>query len=233
MLAQSSVQDLEVTNESSPRGGTGCQKYCWHVWQPGIRFALALGIALTLAVPVQAGGASSHPKIYRKLVNLCVKLEKKPRVACSTRVRRNMAHMKAPLNNSYWWAGSSGGSPSLAVRIVQQMNRQGNTAVFGRSCASACAIIWQLARRKCLLFGSKVALQQHKKNGSGETVQYSSRDPNYWKRITRSKKQPSTEFVHYQGKAAKCPKGVAVAGYGLGNMTQRTSSVPSLYQPKY
>ncbi len=127
-----------------------------------------------------------------------------------------------------------GGSPSLAVRMAEQMNRQGNTAVFGRSCTSACAIIWQLARRKCLVYGGQVALRQHRKNGSGETVNHTSHDPNYWKRITRGKTQPSADFVHYQGTAPKCPQGVAIAGYGQGSVTgQRTSSVPSLYQPTY
>lgn len=234
MSAQSSLKIFKATSVSSLTGANAYKQHRQPVWKSRIKFTLALGIAMTLAAPVQAGGASSHPDIYRKLVNLCVKLEKKPSTVCATRVRKNMAHMKAPLSNGYWWVGSAGGLPSLAVRMVEQMNREGNTAVFGRSCASACAIVWQLAQRKCLLYGGKIALSQHRKNGSGEIVTYSSRDPEYWRRITRGKSQPSSEFVHYQATAPKCPQGLAIAGYQKGRMTgQRTSTVPSLFQSMY
>ena len=196
-----------------------------------VRSGWAILLMLLLAVPAQAGGSSGHPDIYRKLVKLCVKLEHKSHASCVARVRKNMAHMKQPLRNGYWWAGGSGGSPSVYIDMVKRMNRQGNTAVFGRSCTSACAIAWSLARKKCLLYGGKIALQQHVANGRSEIVNYHSRNAAYWRRVTSGKKKPSRQLVRYKDWAPKCPQGIAIAGYRRSNSGgHRTSAAPSVFQ---
>ena len=234
MLAQSDTHRSKPSGRTPDDGrlpASGCK-----VDSGSVKVWAMLGLAVMLAVsaPVHAGGTSSHPEIYRNLVNLCVKLERKPSSVCAARVRKNLAHLKPVLRNGYWWAGRSGGSPSVTLRMVEQMNRQGNTAVFGRSCTSACAIIWNLARRKCLLYGGSVALQQHKADGRGGTVNHQSKDANYWRRVTRGKKEPSRDLTYYEGTAPKCPEGVSITGYsGADSGVRYTSNAPSIFQPPY
>jgi hypothetical protein len=234
MLAHSDTQCSKAAGETRQRGRRPATGGKAPAWSSKVGSILGLGLLVFMSIPGHADGASSHPDIYRNLVNLCVKVEKKPIAVCTARVRKNLAHLRPVLRNGYWWAGSSGGSPSLALRMVEQMNRQGNTAVFGLSCTSACAIIWNLARRKCLLFGGSLALQQHKADGRGEVVDYRSTDPSYWRRVTRGKTEPSRDLAYYEGTAPKCPEGISISGYrGASKGMRYTDSSPSIFQPPY
>lgn len=140
---------------------------------------------------------------------------------------------KPLLYNGYAWVTPSGGNPSVFLYFVNRMNKQGNTLVFGRHCNSACAIAWNLARKKCLLFGGQVGLAQHKATGSGRPVNHKSRSASYWKQITRGKKEPSHDMVYWTGSAPKCPEGITVAGYRSERQFRSRDSRPSIFRAPY
>lgn len=182
-------------------------------------------LMLAFVFPAQAGG--QFPAFQKMLTDICMKKGNFTRAECAAAVKRNM---KPPLRNGYWHVRASGGSPFVFRDMAMRMNRQGNTAVFGRHCNSACAIAWNLSKKKCLLYGGQVGLAQHKYNGDGKLVNHLSRDPNYWKQITMGKKEPSHEMVYWNGTAPKCPEGISIAGYRSERQFRSRDSAPSIFR---
>jgi hypothetical protein len=145
---------------------------------------------------------------------------------------------KPLLRNGYYYGPPSGGSPHTAMYVVYRMNKQNNTLVVGRHCNSACAIMWNLAKKKCLLFGGKVGLAQHKRVGN-TPVNHRSRSWKYWRKVALNKKQASYEMVYWNGSAPKCPQGISIAGYDSAKRQQRRDRAapynrgPGLFRPPY
>lgn len=75
--------------------------------------------------------------------------------------------------------------------------------VFSGTCTSSCAILWNLAKRKCAVGGS-VQLRQHKFSANGEKINVHSKDVKYWLRLGRQG-PPSRQMVSWTGKAKACP----------------------------
>lgn len=196
-----------------------------------MRLIVATFLMLVFAFPASAG--QQYPAFQKMLTDLCMQRGNFTRAECAAAVRRNM---KPPLRNGYAWVPSAGGRPSVFIYFVDRMNKQGNTLVFGRHCNSACAIAWNLARKKCLLHGGQVGLAQHKYDGKNrELVDYRSRSVAYWKRITKGKDvTPSHEMVYWNGSAPKCPKGVTIAGYRRDNSRGFSGDdTPSIFRAPY
>lgn len=193
-----------------------------------MRLIVALFALIALVNTAYAG--QQYPAFQKMLTDICMSKGNFTRAECAAAVRRNM---KPPLRNGYWHVATNGGRPRVFIDMALTMNRQGNTAVFGRHCNSACAIAWNLAKKKCLLFGGQVGLAQHKFTGGGKAVNVKSRDPNYWKQITKGFKEPSHEMVYWNGTAPKCPEGIEIAGYRSERSFRSRNSAPSIFRAPY
>jgi hypothetical protein len=147
---------------------------------------------------------------------------------------------KPLLYNGYYYGPPSGGSPHAAMYVVYRMNKQNNTLVVGRHCNSACAIMWNLAKKKCLLFGGQVGLAQHKRVGN-TPVNHRSRSWKYWRKAALNKRESSHEMVYWNGSAPKCPSGITIAGYDSAKRQQHRDraapysrrGTPDIFQPRY
>ena len=186
--------------------------------------ACVIGLSVSVAY---ANANQQYPAFQKMLTDICMSKGNFTRAECAAAVRK---HLKPPLRNGYYWVPSAGGPPRAHIDVALRMNAQGNTAVFGRHCNSACAIVWNLAKKKCLLFGGQMGLAQHKATGDGKAVNAKSRNPNYWKQITRGKKEPSHEMVYWNGTAPKCREGISIAGYRSERSFRSRNSGPSIFK---
>ncbi len=69
-----------------------------------------------------------------------------------------------------------------AHMFAKSLNRRGVTVVAMGRCDSSCAIIWNLAKRKCYV-GEAPRFRQHAKINTGERVNHKSTSGMYWRKL--------------------------------------------------
>jgi len=143
-----------------------------------MKFAIALLALFMLSLPAQAQMSDANRKLaIKNCMKITGKTVKVLGPECWSRYgRKGGAHI---LN-------SSGGINAFtAVQFAESLNRRGVTVVVGHRCESSCAIIWNLAKRKCWAGNTPPTFRQHAKINSGERVKVHSKSGRYWIKLGR------------------------------------------------
>jgi hypothetical protein len=138
-----------------------------------MRLLIAILALFVMALPAQA---ASDREMRKVAIKNCIKITGKTVKVlgpeCWSRYgRKGGAHI---LN------GSGGVNAFTAAAFANSLNRRGVTVVVGYRCNSSCAIIWNLAKRKCWAGNTPPTFRQHAKINSGERVNVHSKSSQYW-----------------------------------------------------